>query len=279
MLRSRTVTLGDIVVAVDEWPADAGRHGLPLLFLHGAVQTRSIWVSQTASLAGSRRIMAVDLRGHGETMQGSRPMTVAQMAADVLSLLDQLQIQKVAVCGVSLGGMVALKLAEQAPDRISSLILSNTPTSLTSNRWLRSLVDRIDPQNLMPITFRLLGQQRAARLGLAVAAKAVGPRWVGATARRHFIEGFERMDAKAIVGTYRAIVEARPVDPGSIRCPVLLIKGDADAPSIDAQMDELGEQLGQVRIETVQAGHVASLDNPAAFNRLLTRFLEQHDPA
>jgi 3-oxoadipate enol-lactonase len=277
MHRSQTIHLGDIAVAVEDWPAEVGLHTVPLLFLHGAVQTRSIWDAQIASLAGTRRIVAADLRGHGETVLGSRPMSVEQMAADALNLLDALEIRNAVVCGVSLGGMVALKLAEQAPERVSSLILSNTPTSLTSNRWLRSLVDRIDPQNLMPITFRLLGQKRAAKLGLAVAAKAVGPRWVGPTARRHFIEGFERMDPKAIVATYRAIVEARPVDPGSIRCPVLLIKGDADAPSINAQMKELGEQLNRTTIETVHAGHVASLDNPAVFNRLLVGFLDQHD--
>lgn len=194
MHRSRTIHLGDIAVAADDWPADVGLHTVPLLFLHGAVQTRRIWDAQIVSLVGTRRIVAADLRGHGETLLGLRPMSVKQMAADALNLLDALEIRNAVVCGVSLGGMVALQLAEQAPERVSSLILSNTPTSLTSNRWLRSLVDRIDPQNLMPITFRLLGQKRAAKLGLAVAAKAVGPRWVGPTARRHFIEGFERMD-------------------------------------------------------------------------------------
>ena len=140
-------------------------------------------------------------------------------------------------------------------------------------------MDRIDPQDLLPVAFRLFGKKRAARLGLALASKTVGPHWVGATARRHFIDGFESMDPEAIVATYRTVVEARPVDPASIHCPVLLIKGDADARSINAQMDELGEKMLDARAETVPAGHVASLDDPAAFNRLLVRFLDQHDPA
>ncbi|NDW05707.1 alpha/beta fold hydrolase [Jiella sp. 40Bstr34] len=248
------------------------------MLLHGAVQTRTIWQDQFEALAGTRRLVAVDLRGHGETMLGSRRMSVEQMAADALAILDALQIRQAAICGVSLGGMVALELAERTPDRIASLILANTPTSLTSTRWLRSLVDRVDPQDLLPFAFRLFGRKRAARLGLALASRLVGPHWVGTTARRHFIDGFARMSPKAIVATYRAIVEARPVDAASIRCPILLIEGNADATSVNAQMDELGAQTPHARIETMPAGHVASLDDPAAFNRLLLRFLDRHDP-
>jgi 3-oxoadipate enol-lactonase len=274
----RTAVIDDISVAFHDQPAEPDTHLVPLLFLHGAVQTRRIWDAQVAALASSRRLLSLDLRGHGETSLGTKRMSIEQLAADALELLNKLHIDQVAVCGISLGGMVALEMGERAPDRISSLVLANTPTSLSSTRWLRGLIDWMDPQDFLPFAFRLFGQRRTARIGLAVASRVTGPHWVGATARRHFIQSFVSMSPEAIVATYRAIVDARPVDPASIKCPILLIKGNGDAPSINAQMDELAEETRHAHVETMTAGHVASLDDPEAFNRLLIEFLGKHEP-
>lgn len=279
MAETRRLVVGDLDVALRDRPADPPSDARPpLLLLHGAVQTRRIWEAQFAALGGVRRLVAPDMRGHGATTLGSRRLTVERLADDALALMDTLEIETAAVCGVSLGGMVALEMAERRPDRISSLVLANTPTSLTSTGWLRSLVDWLDPQDALPFAFRLLGRRGAARLGLALASRVVGPHWVGPTARRHFIDGFANMAPEATVATYRAIVEARPVDPSAIRCPVLLVKGKADAPSIIGQMDALAEDVGHAHVETVPGGHVASLDDPVAFNRVLARFLKGHDP-
>jgi len=277
MAATHTIAVDDIRVAADDRPAGPGPDRVPLVFLHGAVQTRVIWEAQVAAMSGTRRVVSCDLRGHGETTLGSRRMSVERLAVDTLTLLDELHIDRVAVCGISLGGMVALEMAEHAPGRVASLILSNTPTSLSSNRWLRGVVDWLDPQDLLPFAFRLLGQKRTARIGLAIASGVVGPQWVGATARRHFIHGFSTMTPEAIVATYRAIVDARPVDPKLIRCPTLLITGNGDAPSINAQMDELARETRNAHVQTMTAGHVASLDDPTAFSRLLMEFLERHD--
>ena len=279
MPQTRIVAVGDISLSAGECPADPKQAGMPLLFVHGAVQTRHIWDAQIEALAGSRRLVSFDLRGHGETPLGSRRLSIEQLADDALTLLDSLGINQAAVCGISLGGMVALEMGTRAPERISSLILANTPTSVSSTPWLRELIDWADPQDLLPFTFRLFGQKRTARIGLAIASRLVGPHWVGKTARRHFIRGFATMAPGAIVATYRAIVDARPVDPGALHCPILLIKGDGDAPSINAQMDHLAKELRHARAETMAAGHVASLDDPQAFNRLLIEFLDRHDHA
>lgn len=279
MTQTTRFALGDISMAVDDVPGTMEYSAMPLVMLHGAIQTRAIWERQVEGFRSSRRVLTLDLRGHGETSLGSRRMTVEQMAADVLALLDSLEIRQAAICGVSLGGMVALELEAQSPERVSSLVLANTPTSLTAVPWLRSLVDRIDPQNLLPFAFSLFGQKHAARIGLAIASRAVGPHWVGKSARRHFVDGFASMSPDAIVATYRAIVEARPVDAASIQCPVLVVKGKDDAPSINAQMDALAASAPLARSAVVPGGHVASLDEPEAFNRLLSDFLRHHDPA
>ena len=268
--------VGDIDITFEDTGSLAGSERPPLLLLHGAVQTRRIWRDQIDALAPDRRVIAPDLRGHGETTLGTKRLTVEQLADDALGLLDALGLQSASVCGISLGGMVALDMASRAPDRVRVLALANTPTAPASSRWLRRLVDRIDPQDLLPPVLRLVGGALGARIGLAIASRVVGPHWVGAQARRHFIEGFRTMPPQTIRFTYRAIVEARPADVTPIACPALLIAGRDDAPPILSQTEELADELPRARLEWIRAGHVSSLDDPECFNRLLRAFLEAH---
>lgn len=268
--------IGDIEVAFED-TADASPNGpSPLLLLHGAVQSRRIWRTQIDALALGRRVIAPDLRGHGETTLGTARLDVERLALDALGLLDALGIRYASVCGLSLGGMVALEMAERAPSRLHALALANTPTSLTSTGWLRRLVDGLDPQDLLPLVIRLLGGERSARIGLTLASRIIGPHWVGAAARRHFIEGFRTMSPRAIHVTYRAIVEARAADVGHLACPTLLIAGRHDAPSILSQTADLAAELPDANLRTIPAGHVSLLDDPVRFNHLLAEFLEAH---
>lgn len=249
----------------------------PLLLLHGAVQTRAIWSAQVEALAGSRRILVPDLRGHGHSPLGETPLTIGSMAEDVLALMASLGIETAVVCGVSLGGMIALEMAAREPDRVCALVLANTPRSLTALPWLRRSIAALDPQRLLYPVFRLMGRERSARAGLALARLLVGPQWVGRTARHHFIEGFARMPDEAIVSTYGAIVDYHPVDPARIRCPTLVVEGDDDAGSIRAQGQELAKRLRRARRIVLDAGHVAPLDDPQAFNSTLRAFLARID--
>lgn len=272
--------MSDRGIEHDDHPsADGARSALPVILLHGAVQTRAIWSAQVAALAGTRRIVVPDLRGHGQTPLGAGSLTIETMADDVLDLMDRLGIARGVVCGVSLGGMVALEMAARAPRRISGLVLANTPRSLTALPWLRRSLAALDPQRLLHPIFRLFGRERSARAGLALARLVVGPQWVGRTARHHFVKGFATMPDEAIVATYGAIVNYRPVDPARVQCKVLVVEGDDDAGSIRAQGRDLVKHLRRARRIVLDAGHVAPLDDPPAFNAALLTFLATTDEA
>lgn len=263
-------------LSFDDSGAAPGR--MAVLLVHGAVQTRAVWQAQAAALSADYRVVVPDLRGHGSSPLGDGTPSIAGTARDCLALLDRLDIEDVVVCGVSLGGMVALEIAVRAPHRIRGLVLANTPRALSSNRLIRRLVDALGPHRLLPLAFRLLGRRGAAEAGLAMARRLVGPHWVGKTARHHFIRGFVTMREEAIVATYRSIVEAEPADLSAVLCPILLVDGVNDAPSIRDQMGEIAEEALRARLEVIEAGHVATLDDPDGFNRLLRAFLERHAP-
>ena len=270
--------IGDIAIAYDDHGSTGSPSALPVLFLHGAVQTRAIWAVQVAAVGGARRLVVPDLRGHGETSLGTAHLSIERMADDAFALLDGLGIEHVIVVGISFGGMVALDMASRAPDRVACLMLSNTPQALSGHAWLARIVDWLDPHKLLYPAFRVLGQRRTARLGLSLASVLVGPRWVRRTARHHFVEGFATMTPDAIVATYRAIVESRPGDLSGLRCVCLVVNGADDAPSILDQAEEIGEEMGASSV-TLPAGHVANLDDPDGFNRLLLAFLARHGNA
>ncbi|MEF2552936.1 alpha/beta fold hydrolase [Aurantimonas sp. A2-1-M11] len=261
-------------MAHDDQPPTGPGGGVPLLLLHGAVQTRAVWAGQMAALAARHRVIVPDLRGHGATPLGHERLTIERMAQDCLVLLDRLGIDRVAVCGVSLGGMVALEMAARAPETVTALVLSNTPRSLSGSRRVRRLIDRLDPQRLLHPAFRILGQARTARIGLALAATLVGPFWVGRAARRHFIAGFATMSPEAIVATYRALVESRPLDLDRIGCPCLVVDTLHDATTIREQAADIVAEAPNARSVVLEGGHVANLDNPAVFNRVLADFIE-----
>ncbi len=103
-------------------PVDA-----PVLVLAGPLgTTMQIWQPQVEVLAERFRVLRYDHRGHGESPVGSGTFAMADLAIDVLELLDRLEIERVAFCGLSLGGMVGICLAAYTPERLSSLVLCST---------------------------------------------------------------------------------------------------------------------------------------------------------
>ncbi|MBC8090738.1 MAG: alpha/beta fold hydrolase, partial [Pseudonocardia sp.] len=115
-----------IVHHVDEGPRDA-----PVLVLSGSLgSTVEMWRPQVAPLTERFRVIRIDHRGHGASPVPPGPYRIADLAADALHLLDSLGIDRVAWCGLSMGGCVGMYLASEAPGRISRLTLC-----CTSSYW------------------------------------------------------------------------------------------------------------------------------------------------
>jgi pimeloyl-ACP methyl ester carboxylesterase len=100
--------------------------GRALVLLHGGLLTIDLnFGSLLEPLAATRRVIAVELQGHGHTGDIDRPMTIEALAGDVIALLDQLEIPEADVFGFSLGGLVAYAIALAAPARVGKLIVAS----------------------------------------------------------------------------------------------------------------------------------------------------------
>jgi pimeloyl-ACP methyl ester carboxylesterase len=103
--------------------------GEPLLLLHGGLGSGGMFAPQMPKLAEGRKVITVDLQGHGRTELGTRPFKLESMGDDMATLVQRLGHDKVDVMGYSMGGGVALRMALQKPERVRRLVLVSTPFS------------------------------------------------------------------------------------------------------------------------------------------------------
>jgi 3-oxoadipate enol-lactonase len=147
---------GDIEVAWSEW----GR-GEPLVLVHGLGEDHRAWREVLPWLASHRRVVAYDVRGHGETSLGSADGTLAQLAGDLVALLDAAGLERADLCGFSLGGTIVLRAAIDHPERVGRLV----PVA-TSSRVGRSAAAWYEEQARLTDEAGVANASRAmARLG------------------------------------------------------------------------------------------------------------------
>lgn len=98
--------------------------GEPLILLHGNGEDNTYFVHQIEYFSRTRRVIALDTRGHGKSPRGSAPFTIRQFAEDLCAFMNELHIEKADILGFSDGGNIALVFAIQYPERVKRLILN-----------------------------------------------------------------------------------------------------------------------------------------------------------
>ena len=101
--------------------------GEPLVLIHGGLMTIGEMQEWVQPLANTRRVIAVEMQGHGRTSDTDRPMSLATMGDDIAALLNHLKIPKADVVGHSFGGAIAIRAAIQHPDKVRRLVVISSP--------------------------------------------------------------------------------------------------------------------------------------------------------
>ncbi|HHS97895.1 MAG TPA: alpha/beta fold hydrolase [Chloroflexi bacterium] len=241
--------------------------GPAVLLLHGLGSRGEDWMPQIVALAGAGyTALAPDLRGHGKTDKPPGPYTIHQMADDVNGLLERLVVERAAVVGLSLGGLVAQSLAVRHPARVRALVLVNTFARLRLARrrgW--SLFLRRGWSMVAG------GMKKQAE----TVARELFPRPEQEGLRRIAARRLAENDPAAYQATVWAVLrfDGRR-DLERIQAPTLVVAGAEDTTvSLEAKQ-ELATRIPNARLEIVPgSGHATPLDRPEAFNRLLLEFL------
>jgi 3-oxoadipate enol-lactonase len=256
------VRAGDLVV---HYELGGRRDGPTVLFANSIGTSLQVWAPQAAALADRFRVLRYDMRGHGLTDSPPGPYTMAQLADDARALLDALDIDSAHVCGLSIGGLVAQRLAAAAPERVRSLVLCDTANVIgPPSRW----DDRI---------------ALVTKGGLAGIADAALKIWFTAgflSVRPEVARGMANMLIRTpldgYIGCCHALRDADlRGDDAKIACPTLVVVGDQDASTSPAMARELCAAIRGARLEIIaQAAHIPTIEQPDALNRLLLEFLE-----
>ena len=234
----------------------------PIIFLHGVGSDKSVWAPQLAHFGEERRAVAFDYPGYGE----SDPMPGAtrdDFAAAILAAMDALEIERAHICGLSLGGVIAVALNAAAPERCASLILAD---SFAVHPDGQAIFDRSEAAS-RTIGMRGLAEARAGALLGSAATPAM---------HAEVIETMSRIDPSAYLVGARAVWLADQIDRASaIRVPTLVLVGDEDSITPPALSEQLVSIISGATIEMILgAGHLANLEQPAAFNAAIDKFLK-----
>lgn len=244
-----------------------GSVGAPWITLSNSLATNvTMWDEQVELLAGAWRVLRYDQRGHGATEVSAPPYHFTQLAADVVALWDELEIETSVYCGLSMGGTTGLGLALDHPARLRALVGCDC---------------RCDS----PPGFREAWDDRIAHArthGMAGMAEPTVDRWFTDAFRGTRPEVIERVKAMirstpldGFIGCSNALQEIPFRDRLSrIEMPTLLLCGEHDPAANPDYCRGMHESMPGSRFEVIEhAGHISNLENAPRFNAVLGEFL------
>src|SRR5688572_26087687 len=260
------ITINNLRVSYsDHGPDDAPA----IIFIHGFPLNKSMWDIQVESLKENYRVIAYDIRGHGNSDPGIDEFFIELFVNDLLHLMKKLGIEKSILCGLSLGGYIALNAALKYPDRFDALILNDTQCiadtpEIKENRCqaiIRIMKDRVE-QYANEIVKNLFALESF-------------------TKKENVIDTVKEMiintPKQSLCNTLHALAERKETCSRlkEINIPTLILVGNEDKITPIAVAQKMHEKLLTSKLEIIpQAGHLSNLENPIAFNNHLVKFLE-----
>lgn len=245
--------------------------GPAIVFLHGLGGCWRDWEPQLDSLSDRYRCVVIEHRGHGRSQRVRGPYSTDLFATDALAVCRLLGVEHAYVVGLSMGGMVAQKLALAAPDFVDALVLcdTSTHTGRRAGEGLRAAAEVARAGGMGALGDLVTGETT----GWSAQTMAQRPE----VARGNLREA-EGNDPDCWAWSVDALVDHDTrADVGRITAPALLVWGAEDTGVPVAFAEPLAAALGGARVVVLDdAGHVCNLEQPAAFDRAVTAFLASH---
>ncbi len=248
--------------------------GIPLLMVHGYPLDHTLWRAQMDGLSDIAQALAPDLRGFGQSESSDGICTMVAYADDLAALLDALKIGRVIVCGLSMGGYIALAFWNKYASRVRGLILVDTRAGADAPVVRQGRLDMVE---------------QVRQHGSKPAAEAMLPRALAESTRRTRPDLVEftrtmmlRQSPTGIIGAQLGMAErpdSTPVLP-TINVPTLAIFGDQDVITpAETEGRNLAVAIPSAKLVIIpNAGHLSNLEQPETFNAAVRRFLSTLEP-
>lgn len=246
--------------------------GEPLLLLNGALMSLAAWQPVVTVLEKSFRVVRCDFRGQFFSLGEPQPDLDSHLA-DVLALLDHLELSRVHIAGTSFGSLLGLRLAARHPERVASLAAVTSTDRITEESWRELAVvqeaclaaaDGGDGGRVSDLTLHMFSDEFRARQS---ALMDMQREWISALPAKWF---------RGIAGILEAVnrIDLRPELP-QVRCPVLVLAAEKDVIFPIERSQALAVALPSARLEVVPgAGHSIVVESPGPLAEALLRFFK-----
>ena len=241
-----------------------GERGKPCLVLSNSLGTDlSMWDAQAATLSDDFFVVRYDTRGHGRSASGSAPFGIDRLGLDVVALLDHLDIERAAFCGISMGGLTGQWLGIHQPRRLTKLVLANTAARIGGAApWQ-------------------LRAEQVRRDGIGAVAESAATRWFTPQFIEREAETVARLagilrsqDADGYAACCDVLAQTDLHDAvGTIAVPTLIIAGEHDPVTTIDDGRWLQQQIAGARLASLPASHISNIEAADMFTAQLRTFL------
>jgi 3-oxoadipate enol-lactonase len=243
-----------------------GDEHAPALMLSNSLGTNlHMWDDQVPEFSKHFRVVRYDRRGHGQSGVPKGPYSMERFGRDVISVLDELEIEKTNWCGLSMGGMVGQWLGANAPDRVDKLVLSNTNYNYADKAPWNDRIKFVQEKGL---------------------AQLVDPnmeRWFTKDFRARAPETIARMkeiflttEVPGYVACCEAIRDMNfTASNPSIGAPTLVIVGKQDPATPPAAGEAIAKQIKGAKLAALDAAHISNMEQPKLYTETVLDFLRE----
>lgn len=262
---NKIITNNITVSYTDEGPDNAP----VIIFIHGFPLNKAMWDKQVREFKENYRVIAYDIRGHGDSDAGSDDFSIELFVRDLLSLMDALKVDKTILCGFSLGGYIALNAIENYPERFSALLLCDTNCTADSPEAKEKRMKAIE--SIKEKGLEQYAEESLKKLFTPISISkqieeiAIVREMIMKTSKQSLYKILHAMADRA--DTCTKLHE--------IKVPVLILVGKADEITPPDVALAMHEKIKSSTIHSIDhAGHLSNMENPKQFNNQLRKFFE-----
>jgi pimeloyl-ACP methyl ester carboxylesterase len=259
-----SISINDFDLSYD----DVGEGTIPVIFLHGFPFDKTMWELQLEFFKFSYRLIACDIRGFGKSTDEYTPLSIDLFTDDLIKFMEKLQIEKAIVCGLSMGGYIALNAVKRFPCKFEALVLSDT----------QCIAETAGGKEKRYKVIEDIRENDAAKFNEGFIKSVFHPDSL--VNKKEIVDQLGEVvfanSQDIIIQGLMALAE-RPEtcsSLGEIKIPTLIICGREDVVTPLAQSEWMNAAIKGSKLQIIEnAGHVSNLEQPHDFAKYLSEFL------
>jgi 3-oxoadipate enol-lactonase len=257
----KLVTTDDAQLRCEHLP----KPGAPALLMPNSLGTSlEMWDDQLAAFSERYELIRYDVRGHGKSTPGSKAeLTMEQLGRDALAVLDACGVARAHLCGLSIGGMTAMRIATLWPDRVLKIALCNTAPQMPPRESWQARVDLVLSQGTAPLVEAVIARWFTPEFREAEPAKV--------DRIRAMLLSADRRGYAACAAAIRDMDQRETIR--SILATTLVIGGTKDPGATPAQAEYIAKSIPGAQLVMLDAAHLSNVERPEEFTSTLLDFL------